>query len=258
MIEQREQALEFVRHLPFFSGLPSEELEALLKPSFVKDYARPTHLFHQGDNADRFFIILSGWVKLHRETPDGEEAIIGLFTRGDVFGEAALFSGSGYPFSANAVEDSRIIEIPAPIMRERAKHNSDLMDRIMQSMSREMHKLQVEKEHMAIMSAPQRVGCLLLKLSTGMVGKGGTFAFPYDKSLAAARLGMKPETFSRALTQLQPLGVITKGPEIKITSFADLIDFCCSHCSEEAGACEGSRYEACANTICPNKKTNIL
>jgi CRP-like cAMP-binding protein len=254
MIEDREQALQFIRKLPFFGGLPEGDLDALMHASLVKDYPRHTPLFHQGDKANRFFVILSGWIKLHRETIEGEEAVVALFTRGDVFGEAALFGGSGYPFSAEAVEDTRILEIPAQIMKDMAKQNAELMNCVIQSMSREMHKLQVEKEHMAIMSAPQRVGCLLLQLSTGMIGKGGTFPFPYDKSLAAARLGMKPETFSRALVQLQPLGVVAKGTEIKISSFTDLIDFCCSHCSEEAGACGGSRRESCESTTCPGKK----
>lgn len=250
-----DRTLQFISKLPFFEGLPRADIESLLGCADLKDYARHSPLFHQGDSADRFFVILNGWVKLHRGTQEGEEAVVALFTRGDVFGEAALFGGSGYPFSAEAVEEARIIEIPASVLKERAKANPELMNRVMQSMSREMHKLQVEKEHMAIMSAPQRVGCLLLQLSSGMIGKGGTFPFPYDKSLAASRLGMKPETFSRALVQLQPLGVVVKGPEIKIESFVDLVEFCCSHCSEELGTCQGSRRDACENTSCPGKKS---
>jgi CRP-like cAMP-binding protein len=251
MLEKSHKTYQFVSHMPFFEGL--SDIEGLFSQSEIKNYHRHTPLFHQGDPADRFFVILEGWVKLHRGTQEGEEAVVALFTRGDVFGEAALFGGSGYPFSAEAVEDSRIIEIPAAVLKEHARKYPDLMGRVMQSMSCEMHKLQIEKEHMAIMSAPQRVGCLLLQLSSGMVGKGGTFPFPYDKSLAASRLGMKPETFSRALVQLQPLGVIAKGTEIKIESFADLIEFCCNHCSEESGACQGARRDFCENTGCPGK-----
>lgn len=254
MIEKSDQTFLFISKLPFFEGLPEADINGLFSNAEIKNYPRHTPLFHQGDHADRFFVILNGWVKLHRGTQEGEEAVVALFTRGDVFGEAALFGDSNYPFSAEAAEDARIIEIPALTLKEHAKANPELMNRVMQSMSREMHKLQMEKEHMAIMSAPQRVGCLLLQLSSGMIGKGGTFPFPYDKSLAAARLGMKAETFSRALAQLQPLGVIVKGPEIKIESFADLVEYCCSHCSEESGACQGSRRDACENTSCPGKK----
>ena len=77
-----------------------------------------------------------------------------------------------------------------------------------------------------------------------MIGTGGTFSFPYDKALAAQRLGMKPETFSRALAQLKPLGVTIKGPEIAIDSFSCLTAYCCGHCTAQPGECRGSRDRA--------------
>ena len=108
----------------------------------------------------------------------------------------------------------------------------------MASMSREMRRLQLETEHRAMMDAPQRISCMLLRLSADMIGAGGAFTFPYDKSLAAARLGMKPETFSRALAQLKSDGVTVKGSEIRIDSFSHLAELSCSHCSCAAGECK--------------------
>ena len=245
---------EFMRELPFFSGLPKADMDAFVEAGRTRDYKKGQSLFHLGDAADRFFIVLSGWVKLYRETGEGEEAVVALFKRGDVLGEAAIFSGAGYPYSAEAAEDCKIIEISAAALRERARNNHDIMDRIMASMSKELRNIQLENEHLALMSAPQRVGCLLLQLSAGMIGKGGTFSFPYDKSLAAARLGMKPETFSRALGQLKPAGLTVTGSEVKIESFSCLIDYCCGHCSSIPGECSVSRG-SCADKECPGKKT---
>ncbi len=243
---------EFIHGLPFFTGLPEGDVAAFLKASRIRDYKKNEPLFHLGDAADRFFVVVNGWIKLYRETGDGEEAIMALFTRGDVFAEAAIFSGVSYPFSAEASEDSKVLEIPASILRERAKGNSTIMDHVMASMSKEMRGLQLENEHLALMSAPQRVGCLLLQLSSDMIGKGGTFTFPYDKSLAAARLGMKPETFSRALAQLNSVGVTANGTEVRIESFDRLIDYCCGHCSSLPGECPGSR--TCKKGSCPGRK----
>ncbi len=242
-----DRTAEFVHGLPFFTGLPEGDIAAFLKASRIRDYKKHESLFHLGDAADRFFVVVSGWIKLYRETGDGEEAIMALFTRGDVFAEAAIFSGAGYPFSAEASEDSRVLEIPATVLRQRAKGNGAIMDHVMASMSKEMRGLQLENEHLALMSAPQRVGCLLLHMSAGMIGKGGTFTFPYDKSLAAARLGMKPETFSRALAQLNPVGVMVDGPEVHIESFSKLADYCCSHCSSLPGECAGCSRGTCGH-----------
>lgn len=252
MNTDEKQPVKFLQGLNFFSGLPDADMRSFLK-SNVKTYAKHSRLFSQGDSADRFFVIMNGWIKIFRTAPDGGESVIALYTSGDVFGEAAIFGGAGYPFSAEAAEESRVLEIPAPMLRERARTNPKIMDRVMRSMSRELHQTQMENEHLALMSAPQRVGCLLLQLSSGMIGKGGTFSFPYDKSLAAARLGMKPETFSRALSQIKPLGVEVRGPEIHIKDFSRLIDYCCYHCSSPPGECQGKEGR-CGDVSCSKRK----
>lgn len=253
-METAEQTDRFLRGLEFFTGLPDDVVRTFLNESRVTRYSKKQNIFLQGDEADRLFIVLSGWVKLYRETAEGDEAVLALFTRGDIFGEAAIFGQAGYPFSAEAAEETSAIEIPGNVLRTQAKESHEVMARIMNSMSREMRNLQMENEHLALMSAPQRVGCLLLQLSSGMIGKGGTFSFPYDKSLAASRLGMKPETFSRALSQLKPVGVSVSGPEVSIDSFAALVDYCCTHCSALPGECTGSRGDCDRANTCPGRK----
>ena len=238
---------EFLKNLTFFSGLPSADMNAFIDAANVRNHAKGAGLFHQGDIADSFFVIISGWIKLYRNTAEGDEALVSLFTRGDVFGEAALFNNSTYPVSAQAIEEACILVIPEAVLKHHAKKNPDITTRMLTSLSQEMQRLRRQNEQMAIMSAPQRVACLLLQLSSHMIGSGGTMTFPYDKFLAAARLGMKPETFSRALAQLKPYGVTTKGTEIKIEVFAKLVKFSCGHCTALPGECTGCRVD----TACP-------
>lgn len=249
----------FLQSLPFFKGLVPSVLDRLISATQITQYPKNHHLFYQGDEANRLFIIINGWVKLHRETVEGDEAIVSLLTRGDTLGEAAIFNGSIYPFSANITEAAMIAEIPARILKEQAQLSPHLTANIMSVLAKNVHKTQLENEHLAVMSAPQRVGCLLLQLSGHMIGKGGIFSFPYDKSIAAAQLGMKPETFSRALSQLKPCGVTVDGPEIKIDSFACLVDYCCGHCSAQPGDCAGSHGGACGGGMCKGQslKTKI-
>jgi CRP-like cAMP-binding protein len=231
MEKVRNHTDQFLRSLPFFSGLSEIDMGIFQDASKIRDYSKGKHLFRQGDRAERFFVILQGWVKLYRGTAEGEEAIVALFTRGDVFGEAVLLDNPVYSFSAEAAEDARLVEIPAEALKDRAKASPDIISRIMASMSQQINKLQRENERRDLMDAPQRVGYLLLQLSSGIIGKGGTFLFPYDKLLAARQLGMKPETFSRALARLKTVGVTARGAEITIESFASLSGYCCGDCT---------------------------
>lgn len=246
---------EFLQGLTFFAGLPSADMEAFLGAATVRDYKKGEALFHQGDAAESLFIVVSGWVKQFRNTAEGEQAMVLLFSRGEVFAEATIFPGSVYSLSAEAAEDARVLAIPGAVLRSRAMKNPDITGRMMASLSREIQNLQRQTEQMAIMTAPQRVSCLLLQLSSHMIGKGGTLTFPYDKSLAAARLGMTPETFSRALMQLKPHGVTTRGPEITIDSFSRLTEFSCGHCTALPGECRGCRLaDTCALKALTGKK----
>ncbi len=241
----------FFKDLPFFKGMDEADISDFIKKSNLKKYSKNQVVFLHGDKAEKFFIVFNGWIKLHRETPEGEEAVIGLLTRGDMFGDAAIFCEAKYPFSAHCAEETQLIEIPTYFLREKGKSHPEVMENLLSMMCHDMKSVRLENEHMALMSTPQRVGCLLLQLSSGMVGKGGTFSFPYDKSLAAIRLGMKPETFSRALVQLRPFGVSVKGSEITIDSFETLVEYTCSHCSATPGECR--RADHC-NADCPKKK----
>lgn len=240
----------FLANLPFFKGLDQALLDNFIAVSEMREHPKGQRLFSAGDKAKKFFVILSGWIKLFRSTVEGEEAVLAIFTAGDVFGEAAVFEDATYPFSAEIAENARLLEIPAAFLKDITKKNPDILSRIMASMSREMHKLQLENEHLSIMTAPQRVGCLLLQLSSHMLGKGGTFTLPYDKSLAAARLGMKPETFSRSLAQLKPFGVSVNGSEVKIDSFQCLMKYVCGHCSMHGSECRGSKQACQGKTDC--------
>ncbi len=240
----QEHTGQFLRSLPFFFGLPEEDVVTFLKAGTCHSYKKNQHLFHQSDKAEKFFIVMSGCIKLYSESADGDESVIALLVKGNTVGEASIFDGAIYPFSASAAENADIYEISAETLKQAAQNNPQLLSKIIGIMSEELHYLQHEKEHLANMSASQRVGCTLLKLSADMIGEGGTFTLPYDKSLAAANLGMKPETFSRALKELRSLGVTVRGSEITIERFERLAEYCCVHCSVIRGTCKGDKRHA--------------
>ncbi|MGL6251270.1 MAG: Crp/Fnr family transcriptional regulator, partial [Billgrantia desiderata] len=107
------EALQAVRQVPLFSGLEDETLALLTDGALERSYRRGTLLFSAGEPADRFYVVLSGWVKLFRESPDGNECMVGLFTRGESFAEAAMFDRLGFPVNAAVAEDARLLVFTA-------------------------------------------------------------------------------------------------------------------------------------------------
>jgi CRP/FNR family transcriptional activator FtrB len=71
--------------------------------------------------------------------------------------------------------------------------------------------------------APQRLASYLLTLSGGAAG---TVALPGGRRELAARLGMTPESLSRAFAELKGLGVSGRGSSVYVADAAKLHAFC--------------------------------
>ena len=87
-------------------------------------------------------------------------------------------------------------------------------------------KLLVEQiEQIKVRSAPRRIGEFLIGLAAGQENGRCTLNLPYEKALIANRLGMQPESFSRALKRLKPLGVKVHGDDVTIADLEALAAF---------------------------------
>ena len=67
---------EILRNTGFFSKLKEASLKDLFYGAYVKCYTKGQILFIQDDVADAFYIVIDGWVKLFRNSEDGQEVVI--------------------------------------------------------------------------------------------------------------------------------------------------------------------------------------
>ena len=209
-----------------------------------KTYENDDRIVSHGDEAGNLWLVIKGWVKLTRQTPDGKESIIGLCTQGDVFGEAALFSHANYPYTAEVVgSDAELVAIPAATIRTLVAKEPSISACVMALLNERTSQAQLKLEHMTTMSASQRLGCFLLRLCHTQTNGLQTLKIPVEKHILAAYLGMKPETLSRSQQQLKPLGISVSGHTITISHIEKLREFVCNSCSE-SGSCD---VEAAAN-----------
>lgn len=221
---------------PLFEASPSlwaEVAGALRKKSLQNNDRVMSH----GDDADSLWLVLSGWVKLTRQTPDGKETVVGLCAEGDMFGEAALFSGANYPYTGEIVgAKAELAAIPASTLRAAIAKDASISSTIMAMMSERTSQAQLKLEQLTTMSAAQRLGCFLLHLCHTQSDGAKTIEIPLEKHILAAYLGMKPETLSRSQQQLKPLGIDVTGANITVHDIGKLRDFVCGSCSE-SGSC---------------------
>jgi CRP-like cAMP-binding protein len=215
--------LELIARLPLFAGLDQRCLRPLLAQATVRRFERDAILFLQDEPATRFYVVLDGWVRLYRETAEGQESTIGVFARGESFAEAAIFQSGVFPVNAVAVDDARLLIIQAEPFVRQLRADPDLCLNMMASMSLHLRRLVRQIEHLTVRSSAERLADFLLRLASA--DQSPTIELPWDKALVAARLGMQPETLSRALAKLRRLGVETRGSRITIGDFDALRRF---------------------------------
>jgi len=205
--------LEIVRRINVFRGLNPLMIEHLIAPATVMSLGERETVFYQGDPATAFFIVVEGWVKLFRLTVSGEEAVIYVFAKGDSFAEAVAFTGHPYPATAEAVSPARIVRIPANHVVKCIRGMPDIALAMIASTSIHLHHLVQQVEQLKAQTGVQRVAEFLTSLCP--VNEGShTIALPYDKVLIAGRLGLKPETLSRAFAKLRPAGVEVRASHV--------------------------------------------
>jgi CRP-like cAMP-binding protein len=196
-----------VRRSALFREVSTQALARLCGDRHAMRYAPRQAIFAQGDPADALFVVLEGWVKIYRLTPLGEETVVAMFTSAESFAEAAFFLGGAYPVNAEAASELRVLKIDNVRFQREMAADSGLAMALLSSLGRHAEQLFGEIASLKLFSAPRRLAEFLLR-SAPIDARELQFLLPYEKTLLAGRLGMTPETLSRALAALKAFGVV--------------------------------------------------
>ncbi len=215
---------QIARKSILLAKVPEDLFTEILSRSPVRSFKRGATIFLQGDRAKSVFLVLEGWVKLFRIAHNGAEAVVGVFTRGSTFAEGAAFQGERFPVTAEAVSDCRLIQIDAALLLSMMASRPELCSAIIASTFKHLHDLVQNVEQLMAQTGAQRLARFLVDLSP-MAQGACTVTLPYDKVLIAGRLGMKPESLSRAFARLREVGVSVRQNHAAIADVEQLANF---------------------------------
>ena len=215
---------EFAKRVPVFQAMPEDLVEGLLTRANIKEATRGASIHLQGERAHSFFIVLEGWIKLYRMSPCGNEAVVGVLTRGDSFGEGSAIPGEVYSTGAEAVSDTTMIQIDGASLWQAIENDPSLCRAILAASLNGNRQLVHQLEQLKSHTSAQRIADFLLGLCGDETGNF-TVILPYNKVLIAAWLGMKPESLSRSFRRLEAYGVKIVKNRATIESIERLLEF---------------------------------
>ncbi|MDO8311471.1 MAG: Crp/Fnr family transcriptional regulator, partial [Sideroxyarcus sp.] len=190
--------LDIATNSSVLSHLSDKTRAGLLSRSRVMHYSRGATIFIEGDRASTMKVVLRGWVKLYRITAGGNEVIVQLLPTGRSFEEFASLYCAPYSISAQAVSDCTLLHVDVNSGQAQGDVQSEITMAVLLATSNHMDDLLCEVEQLKAQNGAQRLTEFLLKLCQNADG-ACEVELPYEKIVIAGRLGMKPESLSRAI-----------------------------------------------------------
>ncbi len=152
------------------------------------------------------YLIGKGRVKVFRLNSNGKELILHLLKDGDCFGEKSAMDGAPQGDFVTATTETSLFLLPREKLHDLLQKHPKLYPSVLRSICRWMDHLNGVIESISLSSARERVSVFLKRLVVEQ--ESDLVSLPHKKHEVALMLGLRPETFSRALAEIEEQGAI--------------------------------------------------
>ena len=196
---------------PLFSGLDEEGLLRIKTIAISRQFKKGESLFSQGEEANGFYLVLQGRIKIYRLSPQGKEYILRIVGPGETLAEAAVFSGKTYPAAADSLEESRLYYFKKTDFVHLIRQEPQLALNMLSGLSLLLRNLAQQVEDLSLHEVSSRLARYLLdqvEKNNLTLAKGVQIPLELKKNLLASRLGTIGETLSRTLAKMKQRGLL--------------------------------------------------
>ncbi|PLX99290.1 MAG: Crp/Fnr family transcriptional regulator [Desulfuromonas sp.] len=199
---------------PMFSGVTDEDINSLSEIIRLKNCQQGELLFSEGDEANGFYILAEGRVKVYKLSAEGKERILHIVQPGTSFAEAAIFGDGHYPAYAEPLQPSRLLFFPKRNFLDLLNRKSQIAINMIGGLSRFLREFASQVEQLTFQDVPARLARYILDLAGD---EEEEVTLPIPKGQLASNLGTVSETLSRTFRKMTSEGLITvKGKVITI------------------------------------------
>jgi CRP-like cAMP-binding protein len=199
------------RRVPIFSSFSQEEINRVSSLIIRRQYKKGELIVLEGSRLESLIIINTGRVKAYRNTSEGKEHILYIFSEGDFFGEKNLLSNREATYNAEALEDTAICTINKKAFQELMREYPELSFKVMEELCSRLARLEDTIESMGTKNVELRVNAVLMEFSEKygrQDPRGIHVELPMSREGIANYIGLTRETVSRKMSLLQEEGII--------------------------------------------------
>jgi CRP/FNR family transcriptional regulator, anaerobic regulatory protein len=189
--------------------LNNSELVELAKVNRRKELDAGDCLFFEGDEAEAYYIVMSGSLKLYKLLSDGRRQVTGFLFKGDFVG---LAFNSGHSFTAEALDNVKLCQMPKEKFELFLADSQPLSRKLLQVATAGIVSSQEQMLLLGRKTAQERLSSFLLWVSARAEERGDDASrlyIPMSRTDMGDYLGLTVETVSRTMTKLKSKGVIS-------------------------------------------------
>lgn len=170
-------------------------------------------IFYEGDQPNRLYFIIEGFVKLYRLSPEGRDTIIYLYGPGSILGVRALISEDKcLKHTAEALTNVKIVTIPEKEYLDLASSHPEILIDLLHVFIDRLNYTERKLEGFILTDTTARVASFLSDIARRFgVRKDGKIVLPLPLThqLLADFVGAFRETVTIAMNRLKKEGVLT-------------------------------------------------
>ena len=204
-----EDAEVVLKRAPLFDGLDDESARALRRQMSEVKLSRGEHLFLEGQDGDRLYVVLDGKLKLTRAATDGRENLLAVLGPGEMFGELSLFDPRPRTQGASAVTEATVAALAHDALRQLLLERPEVSMHMMQALARRLRRANDVVSDLVFTDVPGRVAKNLLDLADrfGEQDRDGLHVHhDLTQEELAQLVGASRETVNKALADFAARG----------------------------------------------------
>lgn len=195
----------------------------------VKHFKKDSFIWHAGDPAKDFAIVINGAVNIIREDIKGNRIVIAHILKHQMFGEAfAIGSAKVYPVSTLAVEETNILLISGEALtltcRNACNYHKQMIDNLLSIIANKNIKLNNRIEAVTKKTTREKVIHYLTREMD--IHNRRYISIPLSRESLADYLGVNRSALSRELSNMKDEGIIDYHKnQFRLLNYDKLLDY---------------------------------
>lgn len=191
---------------PICSSQEENTITQILPIIQKRSFGKNALILDQAGQATGLYLIAKGSVKISKISAGGKEIVLQILKDGDTFGQASLLGEDTQVDTVTAVDNCEVFYLSKKDLEPLLLQKPRLYQAVVASLVRWMQNLNSVIENINTPSAKERVLLYLTRLKKEQ--RQSVLHLDHKKYDVALMLGLRPETFSRTLTELEEDGII--------------------------------------------------